>query len=88
MTCFTVWVAFVHCEPDVIIEVEFAITRDSQPTAPGRRGEERVPTFRTEKMLFMIRPLSQRLIIKRNKPLVNNSRLAVIAARRKHLSDI
>jgi len=85
MACFTVGVALVHREPDVIIEVEFAITSERQPTFPGRRGEERVPTFRTEEMLLVICPLPQCFVIKRNKPLVNNSRFTVITAWRKVL---
>jgi hypothetical protein len=87
VTRLAVWVAFVYREPNVIIEVEFAITRDSQPPTPRRRREERVPTFRTEEMLLVIRPLPQRLVVQRNKPLVNNSCLAVIAARSKVLRD-
>lgn len=80
--------ALVHREPDVIVKIELAITRDRQPATPRRRREERVPTLRTKEVLFVISPLSQRLVVKRDEPFVNNCRFAVKAARCKVLMVI
>jgi len=85
VTRLAVWVTLVHRETDIVVKIELAITRDRQTATPRRWREERVPTLCTEKMLLVISPLSQRLVVKRDEPFVNNSRFAVIATRRKVL---
>lgn len=85
MTRLAVRVALVHRETNIVINIELAITRDRQPATPRRRWKERVPTLRTKKVLLVISPLSQRIVVKRDEPLVNNCRFAVIATRHKVL---
>jgi hypothetical protein len=80
--------ALVYRETNIVIDIELAITRDRQPATPRRRWEERVPTLCTKKVLLMISPFSQRIVIKRDESLVNNRRFAVIATRYKVLCDI
>jgi hypothetical protein len=88
VTRLAVRVALVHRETNIVINIELAITRDRQPATPRRRWKERVPTLRTKKVLLVISPLSQRIVVKRDEPLVNNCRFAVIATRHKVLRDI
>jgi hypothetical protein len=85
MTRFAVWVALVHCETNVIVEIEFAITCDRQSATPRRRRQEGIATLSTKKVLLVVSPLSQCLVVKRDEPFVNNRRFAVIATRREVL---
>lgn len=85
VTRLAVRVALIHRETNIVVKIELAITRNRQPATPTRRREERVATLRTKKVLLVISPLSQRLVVKRNEPLVNNRRFAVIATRCKVL---
>jgi hypothetical protein len=101
MTLFAIRVTLVHRKPDIIVS-KLAISGDVQlarastvgvwvwvcarfGVGDGRR-EERIAAFCTEKMLFMIRPLPKRRIIKRDEPFINNRRLARITSWRKALS--
>lgn len=85
MTRLAVWVTLVHREANIIVKIELAITRDRQPATPRRRREERVATFCTKKVLLVISPLSQCLVVKRDESLINNRRFAMIATRCKVL---
>ncbi|THH21160.1 hypothetical protein EW146_g333 [Bondarzewia mesenterica] len=79
-----IWVPVVHREADTVVH-EHAIAGEGQlaPISAGR--QERVPALRAEEMRLVICPLAQLRIVERNKPLVDDCRLAVIAPRRKVL---
>jgi hypothetical protein len=76
----------VHREPHIIV-LKHPVPADIQLPRPRRRRsragrrEERVPAFRTEKVLLVIRPLPKRRVVQANKALLNNGSFARVAPR-------
>lgn len=95
MTRLAIWMAFIYGETNIIFQIERAITTDrdfmvlSNSARRTRfrlcRRKEGITTLCAEEVLFVISPLSQRRIVKRNEPFVDDRRLTVEALRREEL---
>lgn len=81
MARLAVGVAFVDGEANVVVR-ERAIPRERARRRPrvGWR-QERIAALGAEEVLFVVRPLSQLVVVERDEPLVDNRRLAVITLR-------
>jgi hypothetical protein len=75
MTGLAIRVALIHCKSNVIVR-ERSIASDSKSfstaTIRVRRGKERISTFRTEEVLFVICSFSESLIIEGYKSFIDD----------------
>ena len=85
MTRLTVRVSLVYSETNVVVGKSTIPCESTRWGARLRRRKERITKLSAEEVLFMICALPKLRIVKRDKALVDDGSLAVVAFRRKLL---
>jgi len=83
MTALAIRMTLVHRKPNVII-LEFPVPTDVQLPSrvrlgPIARGEEGVPAFRAEEVLFVISAFTEPWVVEGDESFVDNGCFAMIA---------